>query len=87
MGLSRLPVGLTRGGMLQIGKPRADADVLAAAQSLEQSGQFAAMIPRLIETYRLNDQARNRSVRESIGRKHLRLGAARIGTRFHHTGP
>jgi amidase len=48
-----VPVGLTREGMpvgLQImGRPRADADVLAAAQLLEQTGQFAAMVPRLVK--------------------------------------
>ena len=49
-----VPVGITREGMpvgLQImGRPRADADVLAAAQLMEQTGQFAAMVPRLVKT-------------------------------------
>jgi amidase len=53
-----VPVGITREGLpvgLQImGRPRADADVLAAAQLMEQAGQFAAMVPRLIKTSPIN---------------------------------
>jgi Asp-tRNA(Asn)/Glu-tRNA(Gln) amidotransferase A subunit family amidase len=48
-----VPVGLTRNGLpvgLQImGRPRSDADVLAAAQLLEQAGPFAAMVPRSVK--------------------------------------
>ena len=46
-----VPIGLTQDGMpvgLQImGRPRADADVLAAAFLLEQTGKLAAVVPRL----------------------------------------
>jgi amidase len=46
-----VPVGLTRDGLpvgLQImGRPRSDADVLSAAFLLEQTAEFAAMVPRL----------------------------------------
>lgn len=53
-----VPVGLTREGMpvgLQImGRPRGDSDVLAAAQLMEQAGQFAAMVPRLVQTSSIN---------------------------------